>query len=74
VLDLTEPQTTLKAEVVLVPGPQTTLKALNWLLFQGRAAPQTTELPLMFAPQTTEAPHTTEAPQTTEPAATLLFP
>src|SRR5579864_5034905 len=69
------PQTTLVACVpVPVLEPQTTLNALSALLFQGKDAPQTTELPLTFAPQTTEDPQTTEEPQTTEPAETLPFP
>ena len=69
------PQTTLVAEVpVPVLEPQTTLNALNKLLFQGRDVPQTTELPETLLPQTTDDPHTTELPQTTEPAETEPFP
>ena len=74
-LSVDAPQTTLVAEVLVpVLAPQTTLKALRRLLFQGNAAPQTTELPVTVAPQTTEVPHTTDVPQTTEPAETLPFP
>src|ERR1700721_2550309 len=51
------PQTTLGA---CGPGPrldpQTTLKAASAGVFQGRDAPQTTELPLPVAPQHTAAP------------------
>ena len=69
------PQTTLVAEEpVAVLAPQTTLKALSRLLFQGNDEPQTTELPFTFAPQTTDAPHTTEVPQTTEPGRIVEFP
>ena len=74
-VDTAAPQTTLVACVpVPVLDPQTTLKALRELVFQGKEAPQTTELPVTLAPQTTDAPHTTEVPQTTDPAATVLFP
>jgi hypothetical protein len=74
-LSMALPQTTLVAEVpVPVLEPQTTLKALNKLLFQGKEEPQTTELPFTFAPQTTEEPHTTELPQTTETLLTVPFP
>jgi hypothetical protein len=59
---------------VPVLEPQTTLKALSTLLFQGNELPHTTELPVTLAPQTTEAPQTTDEPQTTEFTETLLFP
>lgn len=69
------PQTTLVACVpVPVLEPQTTLKALNVLVFHGNEDPQTTEVPFTIEPQTTEVPHTTEEPQTTELEATLPFP
>src|SRR5580698_9256998 len=74
--DTDAPHTTLVAEVPeLVLAPQTTLKALNRLLFQGSEVPQTTEVPLTVeVPQTTEVPHTTEVPQTTELGDTVVFP
>src|ERR1700720_2332793 len=67
------PHTTLVAEVPVL-DPQTTLNALSWLLFQGSALPQTTELPLILAPQTTEVPHTTDDPQTTDTGRIVEFP
>src|SRR6202030_4121419 len=74
-VDTDAPQTTLVAEVVPVLAPQTTLKALSVLSFQGTEAPQTTEVPFTTeAPQTTEVPQTTELPQTTEVVATLESP
>jgi len=68
------PHTTLVAEVEPVLAPQTTLKALSELVFQGNDAPQTTELPFTEAPQTTDAPQTTEDPQTTDVVDTVPFP
>ena len=69
------PQTTLVACVpVPVLEPQTTLKALSKLLFQGNELPQTTEEPVTLEPQTTDDPQTTEEPQTTDVEATLPFP
>jgi hypothetical protein len=69
------PHTTLVAEAFPVLDPQTTLKALRRLLFQGRELPQTTELPLTTdEPHTTEVPQTTEEPHTTELVDTVLFP
>ena len=76
VLPTTEPQTTLVASIpVSVIDPQTTLKALSELVFQGSELPQTTEMPLTTEePHTTELPHTTDDPQTTEVGATLELP
>ena len=67
------PHTTLVADVPVL-APQTTLKALSWLSFQGSELPHTTELPFTFAPHTTEVPQTTELPQTTEFGRTSEFP
>ncbi len=44
------------------------------LLPQATDDPQTTELPDIFVPQTTDVPHTTEEPQTTELLDTDEFP
>ena len=67
------PQTTLVAAVPVL-DPQTTLNAVEVLVFHGRALPQTTEVPLTLEPHTTDAPQTTDDPQTTEPGRTVAFP
>jgi len=60
---------------VPVLDPQTTLKALRALLFQGNELPQTTDVPLTIDdPQTTELPQTTDDPQTTELGEMLELP
>jgi hypothetical protein len=67
-----DPQTTLLA--LSDDEPQTTLKPLAVLLPQTTDDPQTTELPAMLAPHTTEDPHTTDVPHTTEDGETELLP
>jgi hypothetical protein len=67
------PQTTLVAEVPVL-DPQTTLNAVEVLVFHGRALPQTTEEPLTLEPQTTDVPQTTDEPQTTDTGRTVEFP